>query len=192
MTIGTKSKSLVSVLALCVVAVGCGGGAPAATPRPQSTVAAVPTVVVPASVSAGGEPTAESLCAAFSVDMASAALGKPADAPTSGDVVPRPNGVYCHYSATGDAATNVEAQVKAMSRDEFETLADTLGATKEISGVGQGALGRDESSMGGGGATIVAWDNGRGVTVVLNREGGDQSTKNVAVKAIATAALASN
>ena len=89
--------------------------------------------------------------------MAAAALGKPADEAQSGDVVPRPNGVYCHYSASGDAETNVEAQLKTMSRDEFEALADTLGATKEISGVGEAAFGRDESSMGGGGATIVAW-----------------------------------
>jgi hypothetical protein len=124
--------------------------------------------------------------------MAAAALGKPADEPQSGDVVPRPNGVYCHYSASGDAGTNVEAQVKAMSRDEFESLAETLGATKVISGVGEAAFGSDQSSMGGGGATIVAWDNGRGVTVVLNREGGDQATMNVGVKAIAIAALASN
>ena len=193
MTIGTMSKSLGSILAVSLLAVACGSGAPAATPRPQSTVAAVPTAIAPASVSAGGEPTAASLCAAFPVDMAAAALGVPADEPPqSGDVVPRPNGVYCHYSASGNPATNVEAQLKTMSRDEFEALADTLGATKEISGVGAGALGRDESSMGGGGATIVAWDNGRGVTVVLNREGGDQATKNVAVKAIAIAALASN
>jgi hypothetical protein len=85
----------------------------------------------------------------------------------------------------------VEAQLKAMSRDEYESLAETLGATNEISGVGEGAMGRDGSSMGGDGATIVAWANGRGVSVLLNREGGDQAAMNAAVKAIAIAALSS-
>jgi len=187
----TMPGSFVSVLAVSLLAIACGSGAPAATPG--RTVPAVPTAAGPATVQPGGAvPDADALCAAFSPELAAAALGTSADVPQSGDVVPRPNGVYCHYSATGDTGTNVEAQLKAMSRDEFESLADTLGATNEVSGVGQGALGRDESSMGGEGATIVAWDNGRGVTVLLNREGGEQAAMNAAVKAIAIAALASN
>jgi hypothetical protein len=180
------SKSL-PVLALCALAVACSSGAPAATP--VRTAAAPPTVLDPASVSPGGEPTAEGLCAAFSSDLAAAALGKPADPPQSGDVVPRPNGVYCHYAATGDANTNVEAQLRNGTRDEFESLAETLGATTAVTGVGETAFGRDGSSMGGEGATIVAWSNGRGVSVILNREG-DQAAMTAAVKAIAAAALA--
>ena len=182
------SKSLIPPVALCALAIACSSGGPAATP--VRTAATQPTAVAPASVNAGGEPTAAGLCAAFSPALAAAALGKPADAPQSGDVVPRPNGVYCHYTATGDPNTNVEAQLKLMTRDDFESLAETLAATTEISGVGESAFGRDGSSMGGEGATIVAWGNGRGITVLLNREGGDQAEMNAAVKAIATAALA--
>jgi hypothetical protein len=76
-----------------------------------------------------------------------------------------------------------------MTRDDFESLAETLAARTEISGVGQAAFGRDGSSMGGEGATILAWSNGRGVSVILNREG-DQAEMTAAVKAIAAAALA--
>jgi hypothetical protein len=173
------------------MAAACGSGAPAATPG--RTVAPVPTAAGPATVQPGGAvPDADALCAAVSPELATVALGKPADVAQSGDVLPRPNGVYCHYSATGDANTNVEAQLKAMSQDEFESLAETLNATSSVSGVGEAALGRDGSSMGGEGATIVAWDGDRGVTVLLNREGGDQTAMNAAVKAIAIAALASN
>jgi len=188
------SKKLLPILVVSLLAIACSSGAPAATPaRTVAAVPAVPTAAAPATVQPGGAvPDADALCAAFTPELAAVALGTAADTPQSGDVLPRPNGVYCHYTATGDANTNVEAQLKAMSRDEFESLADTLTATNEISGVGEAALGRDGSSMGGEGATIVAWGNGRGVTVVLNREGGDQTAINAAVKAIAIAALASN
>jgi len=188
------SKKLLPILVVSLLAIACSSGAPAATPaRTVAAVPAVPTAAAPATVQPGGAvPDADALCAAFTPELAAVALGTAADTPQSGDVLPRPNGVYCHYTATGDANTNVEAQLKAMSRDEFESLADPLTATNEISGVGEAALGRDGSSMGGEGATIVAWGNGRGVTVVLNREGGDQTAINAAVKAIAIAALASN
>ena len=106
-------------------------------------------------------------------------------------MVPRPAGVYCHYAASGDANTNVEAQLKLMPRDEFESLAETLGATTTLPGVGEAAFSRDTSSLGGGGATIVAWDNGRGVTVILNREDGAAAENVAAAAAIAAAALAS-
>jgi hypothetical protein len=123
--------------------------------------------------------------------LAAAALGGAVDEPSFGDVVPRPNGVYCHFRVTGDANTNVEAQLKDMTRDEFESLAETLGATTELSGVGEAAFGRDGSSMGGEGATIVAWSKGQGVSVLLNSEG-DQAEMTEAAKAIAAAILAAN
>ena len=173
-----------SLLALALA--GCGGGgtatappAPAATPAPTTATATTPT---------GGATSAEQLCDVMSA-LAATALGGAVDEPQFGDVVPRPNGVYCHFQVTGDAGTNVEAQLKDMTRDEFESLAETLGATTELSGVGEAAFGRDGSSMGGEGATIVAWSNGQGVSVLLNREG-NQAEMTEAAKAIAAAVLA--
>jgi hypothetical protein len=165
---------------------GCGGGgaatappAPAATSAPTAATAAPP---------AGGLTTADQLCAVMT-GLAATALGGPMDEPGFGDVVPRPNGIYCHFQLTGDAGTNVEAQLKNMTREEFESLAETLGATTELSGVGEAAFGRDGSSMGGPGATVVAWSNGQGVTILLNREG-DQAEMTEAARAIAAAVLA--
>lgn len=111
------------------------------------------------------------------------------DAPQSGDVVPRPNGVYCHYNLAGNANTNVNAQLREMSRDEFESLAELMSADTPVAGVGEAAFRRESSSLGGGGSSLVAWSGGHGVTVVINREGGDQALMNAAAEAIASAAL---
>jgi hypothetical protein len=172
--------------------IACGGG-PAATPGRSNpvTVTPAPSAIASTGTGNGGEPTAEALCEAVSGQLAAAALGQPADPPQSGDVVPRPAGVYCNYAATDDPNTNVEAQLKLMSRDQFEALAETIGAETALPGVGEAAFSRDTSSMGGGGATVVAWDNGRGVTVILNRADGTATEKLAATAAIAAAALAS-
>jgi hypothetical protein len=123
-------------------------------------------------------------------DLAVGVLGGPVDQPTFGDVVPRPNGVYCHYSLMGNANTNVEVQVKEQTQGDAESLAETLGADIPVAGVGDLAFRRDSSSLGGGGVTIVAWSNNVGVTVIVNREGADQALINAAAEGIAQAVLA--
>jgi hypothetical protein len=127
----------------------------------------------------------------MAAELAVAALGGPVDEPSGGDVVPRPNGIYCHYVLTGtpNTNTNVEAQLKEAPRTEFEALAETMGAEIPLTGVGEAAFRRDTSSFGGGGATIVAWGDGKLATVIINREGGDQATLNAAAEAIAKAVL---
>jgi hypothetical protein len=149
----------------------------------------VPTT---AATPAGGPVGSGDLCDAFTAELATAALGGPVDEPQSGEVVPRPNGIYCHYDLTGDANTNVEAQLKEMTRDEFEALAETMDATIPVTGVGEAAFRRDSSSLGGGGSTVVAWSGGQGVTVVVNLEGGDQAVVNQATEAIAQAILSAS
>jgi hypothetical protein len=127
----------------------------------------------------------------FRADLAVAALGAPVDAPQGGEVIPRPAGIYCHYEVTGDANTNVEAQLKEMPREEFESLAELLGAKTPAVNLGEAAFRNDASSMGGAGATVVAWSGGWGVTVIVNRDGGDQALINAGAEAIAAAILAS-
>lgn len=189
MIAGSRFGAVVGALALGMV-IGCSSGPPAAPPA--RTVASVPPAASAAATTAntGGEPTAEQLCAAFIPALAVAALGKPADAPSSGAVLPRPNGVYCAYQATGDRNTRVDAQLKSMTRAEFETLSETLSITTPLPGVGEVAFIRDGSFMGVAGATVLAWSAGRGVTVDLHREG-SQSEMDAAAAAIASAALAS-
>ena len=184
---------LATVAVTLFVVVGCGstGTAPTRAPGPTGAGPSPSLPTQTAGATSGGAPSADALCAAFTAELATAALGGAVGAPQSGDVVPRPSGVYCHYSLSGAAGTNVEAQLNQMTRAQFEQLAQTLGATTAVPGVGEAAFSRGSSSMGGGGSTVVAWSNGRGVTVVLNREGADQLVMDAAAKAIATAALAS-
>lgn len=136
----------------------------------------------------GGVPNADQLCGLFA-ELAVGVLGGPVDAPQFGDVVPRPNGVYCHYSLTGNANTNVDVQVKESSRADAESLANTMGATP-VANLGEVAFRRDSSSLGGGGVTLVAWSSGIRVTVLVNREGADQALMNAAAEGIARAVLA--
>jgi hypothetical protein len=182
-----------AALGVAVVAVlGCS---PAATaPTAPGTSAARPSLVQPTqagATTAGGALSPSALCAAVTPALATAALGGPVDAPQSGEVVPRPNGVYCHYSLTGAAGTNVEAQLNQMTRAQFEQLATAAGATVALPGIGEVAFRGDTASMGGSGSRVAAWSNGRGVTVILNRQGADQAILDAAAAAIATAALAS-
>lgn len=180
-------KLLVAVPMLLAAAVaGCGPGtvgSPGLTSQPTTGTTPAPTAP------AGGGLDAAQLCAVFS-DLAVGVLGGPVDQPTFGDVVPRPNGIYCHYKLTGNANTNVEVQLKEMPRSEAESLGERIGTDIPVAGIGDLALRRDSSIMGGGGATLLAWANGFGVTVTVNREGADQAVMNAAVEAIAAAVLA--
>lgn len=135
----------------------------------------------------GGTGEAEGLCGVFTEDLAVAALGEPVAETGGGEVVPRPNGIYCRHSAT-DGNVNVEAQLKDMSRAEFGELAGTLGMTEPLDDIGEAAFQLERSTMGGAGASVAAFTDGRGVTVILNGEG-DPATQVAALAAIARAAL---
>jgi hypothetical protein len=144
----------------------------------------------PAATDEDNSPLPESLCEAIPEALGEAALGTAVGAPQGGDVVPRPNGIYCRYSAADDANVNVEAQLKEMTRAEFDALATTLGMTEAVSGVGEVAYKLDHSLMGGAGVAVAAFAAGRGVTVALNGEG-DADAQLAGAIAIAKAALAS-
>lgn len=173
-------------LPMVVLAALVGACSPAASSEPPGS----------ASAPGGGEATdggpgaVGNLCDAFTEDLAVAALGEPVAEPQSGEVVPRPNGIYCHYASAADANRNVEAQLKEMTGAEFDELVATLGLTDPLGGVGEAAFTLDHSTMGGAGASVAAFGGGRGVTVILNGEG-DSSDQLLAVAAIAEATLAS-
>ena len=181
-------KLVAQLFALCAAAmlltlVGCAAAAPP-TARPPS-----PTPARPSATPTRQPASAEALCAVFTEDLAVAALGEPVDEPSSGDVLPRPNGIYCHYAAAANANTNVEAQLKDMTRDDFEAFEGLIDETRPLSGVGEAAFQRDSSIMGLSGAFVGAWAGGRGVTVTISREGGNQAALNAAAQAIATKIL---
>lgn len=180
------TRSSIAAVAFAAL-VGCASGTPP-TRGPGTTSAASSAAVV---TPAGPPSTADGLCGVFTADLALAALGVPVAQPTGGDVVPRPNGIYCHYAAADDANTNVEAQLKDMTRTEFETLAENLDTTTPLPGVGEVAFSRSSSNLGIPGAAVAAWSGGRGVTVSINSEG-NQSAMLAAAQAIATAVLLAN
>jgi hypothetical protein len=180
------------VVRLCAVAaalvavflMGCSSAPGSSSPTPAGTTLATlpPTATM-------GDPSAEGLCAAFTPALASSALGVPLAAPQSGDVLPRPNGIYCHYNAADNSA-NVEAQLKPMTEAEFDTLAETIDTTEPVSGAGAKAFKRDTSITGGVGVTVAAWADGQGVTVTIYNPNGQQAPMLAAALAIAQAALA--
>jgi hypothetical protein len=182
MSIRANGRSLLPTLLLAVILCACGGG-PAAT----GSATATPGKSVATDGSSGG---VTSLCDAFTETLAVAALGQPVAQPHSGEVVPRPNGIYCRYSSASDANVNVEAQLKDMTRSEFDELAGILGLTEPLGGLGEAAFQLERSTMGGAGASVAAFAGGRGVTVILNGAG-DPDAQIVAAAAIAAAALAS-
>lgn len=180
------NPQLAATALMVVAGLGCSSAPAAPTAGPTTT----PTAVVssgPTATPTG--PSAEGLCAAFTSALATTALGGAVSAPQSGDVLPRPNGVYCHYNATDNSA-NVEAQLKSMTEAEFDALAQTIDTTEPVSGVGTKAFKRDTSITGGAGVTLAAWSNGQGVTVTIFNPNGQQAAMLDAAKAIAQAALA--
>ena len=80
------------------------------------------------------------------------------------------------------------AQLKEMPRTEFDALAETLGLSEPLTGVGEAAFQRDSSIMGLPGITVLAWNGTSGVSVTINRDG-DQAEMLAAAKAIAESAL---
>ena len=174
--------SAASVLLLGIVT-ACGSS-PGATTGPQAsaTGSARPPVVTPGPVTSGG------LCGVFTPDLAVAALGVPVAQPTGGDVVPRPNGIYCHYAAADDSNNNVDAQLKDMTRAEFDEAVEFFNLTEPLPGVGEVAYKLGRSTMGVPGEFVMAWANGRRVTVLINSDG-QQAALLAAATAIATKAL---
>lgn len=166
------------VLAAC-------GSTPSGTNQPSlmGTPRSATAPATPRQQTAGG------LCEVVTQDLAVAALGAPVDAPTGGDVVPRPNGIYCHYALAGNANFNVDAQLKDMTRAEFDQSAQSFGVTEPLAGVGDVAYQLDHSTMGGPGAFVMAWENNRRVTVLINSDG-EQAQMIAAAGAIATKVLA--
>jgi hypothetical protein len=179
-----KRLATIGLLGMALAACGTAGTSSA----PGASTGGQPTAI-PGGGGDGGQ-TSEGLCGAVTEEMAVAALGGPVAEPTGGDVLPRPNGIYCRYSLAADANVNVEAQLKEMTRAEFDELVTTLALAEPLAGVGEAGFQREGSLMGGPGVAIAAFGGGRGVTVVVQGEG-DADAQLAAASAIAGAALAS-
>jgi hypothetical protein len=182
--VSLQIRSTAAVVLLALALVACGGAGTSTAPGASGTQ---PTAIPGGD---GGGQTADGLCGVFSEELAVAALGGPVAEPTGGDVVPRPNGIYCHYALAADANVNVEAQLKDMTRDEFEAQATTLLMTEPLAGAGEAAFQRATGIMGLPGTSILVFGGGRGVTVSITAEG-DAATQLAAAIDIAEAALAS-
>jgi hypothetical protein len=179
-----KRLAISALLGMVLAACGTAGTSTA----PGASTGGQPTAI-PGGGGDGGQ-TAEGLCGAVTEEMAVAALGGPVAEPTSGDVVPRPNGIYCHYALAADANVNYEAQLKEMTLAEFEETETALSMTEPLDGVGEAAYQKANGIMGLPGTTIFVFGGGRGVTVSITGEG-DAGDQLAAAIVIAQAALAS-
>ena len=176
-------RSIAAVALLGLALAACGGGGTSAAPGASAGAGQV-------TATPGGGQTAGGLCGAVPEELAVAALGGPVGEPQGGDVVPRPNGIYCHYALADDANVNVEVQLKEMTKAEFETTATQLEMTEPLDGVGEAAYQKGNGIMGQPGTTIFVFGGGRGVSVAITAEG-DATSQLAAAIAIAEAALAS-
>ena len=180
MSLRLRLVAAVSALSLALVA--CGSSGTSSGPRSSSGSGATPDE--------GAGQTADGLCGVVTAELAAAALGGAVGDPQGGDVVPRPNGIYCHYALAIDDNVSVEAQLKEMTQAEFETTATQLEMTTPLEGVGEAAFQRATGIMGLPGTSIFVFGGGRGVTVVITAEA-DAVAQLAAAIDIAEAALAS-
>jgi len=178
-----RIRSIAAVVLLGLALVACGSSGTSSAPGSSAGSEATATP------DGGGGQTADGLCGVMTEAMAVAALGGPVGAPQGGDVVPRPNGIYCHYALASDDNVNVEAQLKEMSREEFTALATRLLMDQPLEGVGEGAFRRATGIVGLPGTSIVVFREGRGVTVSITGEG-DAADQLAAAVVIAEAVLA--
>ena len=180
------SRWWLPMLLLMIVLAACAGGPNSGSDSPAKT----PAVSDDGAAPSVGNPGDASLCDAFTEALAVAALGGPVAEPQSGEVVPRPNGIYCRYTSVADAGVNVEAQLKEQTRAEFDELVGFLNMTEPLDGVGEAAFQLERSTLGGAGASVAAFNAGRGVVVIINGEG-DTAAQLAAAVSVAEAALAS-
>jgi hypothetical protein len=167
-----------ALLFATVALLACGSGAPAQTFAPTIGAPTAPATPI------DGAPTdAQAVCLAMTEPLLLAALQDGVSEPDYGDVAGS-DGVYCYYTVAGNADVNVEAQVEQLTQDEFNSLAQTIGADTPYVGVGRSAFIREGSVEGGPGTTLLAWDEGLSVTIDLARDG-DQAEMDAAAKALA-------
>ena len=175
---------------IILATVGCSSGGANATlgAAPSEPTAASATSVASATQVAGAPLSAQNVCLAMAEPLVLAALGEGIGEPESGDIAGG-DGVYCYFPAAGDAATNVEAQVDEMSEAEFRSLAEQIGVTEPLPGVGTAAFSLDGAYTGIPGASVMAWDDGVGATILIERDG-DQAEMTAAATALAVKLLA--
>jgi hypothetical protein len=177
-------RSIAAVVLLGIPLVACGSSGTSSAPGSSAGSEATATP------DGGDSQTAEGLCGVVTEAMAVAALGGPVGEPQGGDVVPRPNGIYCHYALAADDRVTVEAQLKEMTREEFDRQATTLLMDQPLDGVGEAAFQRATGILGLPGTSILVFGGGRGVNVTITAEG-DAASQLAAAIDIAEAALGS-
>lgn len=182
---GTPRVATILLLGLALAA--CG---PAATSSAPGSSGGTEATATPDAGGGGGGQTADGLCGVVTEAMAVAALGGPVGEPSGGDVVPRPNGIYCRHSLAADEKVHVEAQLKEMTRADFDAQATAAGMDQVLDAVGEAAFQRPSGMVGLPGTTIYAFGGGRQVTVVITSEG-DADAQLAAAIVIAEAALGS-
>jgi hypothetical protein len=178
----TRIRLVAGTALLTLALVACGSSGTSSGPEGSAGSGATPDP--------GTGQTADGLCGVVTAEMAAAALGGAVGDPQGGEVVPRPNGIYCHYALASDDNVSVEAQLKEMTQAEFETTATQLEMTTPLEGVGEAAYQKPNGIMGLPGTTIFVFGGGRGVNVAITAEG-DAAAQLAAAIDIAEAALAS-
>jgi hypothetical protein len=170
---------LAGTLALLLVA--CGG------PPPASTAETGQSPAPAASVGAGGGGVAD-LCAVLPKELAEAAMGATVADGEGGDLFPE--GSYCVF-ATDDAAVRVEVQRVEMTREAFDTQANSFGLTEVAEGAGEAAFVRETSVQGAAGTWLYAYGNGAAIGVDIQGPD-DQAAQLDAARTIVAAVLAAS
>lgn len=171
---------LVGTFALLLVA--CGGTPATSGAAPDDAPSEAPAASVGDGASIGD------LCALVPKELAEAAMGGPVADGEGGDLFP--DGTYCVF-ATDDAAVRVEVQRVEMTREAFDTQAESFGLTETTDGAGEAAFVRETSVQGEVGSWLYAFGNGAAIGVDIQGPD-DQASQLEAAKAIVAAVLAAS
>lgn len=173
-------RSLAAAVALLLVA--CGGTPAASGAASDDAASEAPAASVGDGASVGD------LCSLVPRELAEVAMGGPVAEGEGGELFP--DGSYCVF-ATDDAAVRVEVQRVEMTREAFDSQAESFGLTETTDGAGEAAFVRETSVQGEVGSWLYAFGNGAAIGVDIQGPD-DQAAQLEAARAIVAAVLAAS
>jgi hypothetical protein len=182
-----RSRASASLLLVLILA-ACGGSPETSTAAPEADADQNAESQVASEAAAPSEAaTGEGLCSVVPIEQVELAL----DATTDGGVGDESivfGGETCRFTADDEHVLDVSTSEQ--TRDEWFEAIETVGMNDEpVDGIGEEAYRAAETALGGPGARLTAWADGREVGITIYSDV-DQETTFAAARAIAEAVLA--
>jgi hypothetical protein len=183
-----RSGAALAGLLLVLILAACGGSPATSTAASEADADQDVESQVASEAAAPSQAAAsEGLCALVPIEQVELALGATTDGGVGDESIVF-GGETCRFTADDEHVLDVSTSEQ--TRDEWFEAIETVGMNDEpVDGIGEEAYRAAETALGGPGARLTAWADGREVGITIYSDV-DQETTFAAARAIAEAVLA--